>query len=123
MTDILSQIVANKQQEIAAAKTAVPERELRAMLADAPPPRDFAAALQRPGHVALIAEFKRASPSVGSIRENADPVDIATTYERHGAAAISVLTDEAFFQGTLADLIHVRAAVQLPVLRKDFVLD
>ena len=123
MTDILSEIVDHKRQEIAAAKAAIPEAELRAKLATAPPPRDFFGALAARGPVALIAEVKRASPSVGLIRDDFDPVAIARTYEEHGASCISVLTDAKFFQGNLEDLRRVREAVGIPVLRKDFVLD
>ena len=88
-----------------------------------PTTRDFAAALARPGEVAIIAEVKKASPSAGVIRADFDPVAIARTYEQHGAAAISVLTDFAFFQGRLDYLSAVRSAVACPVLRKDFILD
>lgn len=123
MPTILDKIVAAKRLEIAAAKQARPERELRAALADAPPPRDFFAPLAAPGPIKLIAEVKKASPSNGIIRADFEPVDIARTYEAHGAACLSVLTDEPFFQGSLDYLRRVRAAVQIPVLRKDFILD
>lgn len=123
MSDILAEIVASKRQEIAAAKIAVPEVELRARLATAPPPRDFFGALAAAGPVALIAEVKKASPSVGLIRADFNPVSIAQAYERHGATCISVLTDAKFFQGSLDDLRRVRTAVNIPVLRKDFVID
>jgi indole-3-glycerol phosphate synthase len=79
--------------------------------------------LDRPGQVRILAEIKRASPSAGVLRAEFDPVAIARIYEKHGAAAISVLTDETFFQGSLEHLRAVRAAVSLPVLRKDFLLD
>ena len=85
-------------------------------------PRDFKAALQR-STVALIAEVKKASPSKGLLVKDFNPVRIARTYEENGAAAISVLTDAKFFQGSLDDLRAVRAAVRLPVLRKDFIID
>lgn len=86
--------------------------------------RNFWSALQRPdGKLAVIAEIKKASPSAGLIAESFDPVAIAQDYERAGAAAISVLTDKQFFQGTLDHLVDVRRAVALPILRKDFILD
>ena len=123
MPTILDEIVARKWQEVAAAKAATSDAELERLVADRPPCRGFAAALRRPGEVAVIAEVKKASPSAGVIRPDFDPVAVARTYERHGAACLSVLTDADFFQGSRADLRAVRAAVSLPVLRKDFVLD
>jgi len=123
MPTILDQIVATKRVEIARAKAAVPEAELRAALADAPPVRNFFNPLAAPGPIKLIAEVKKASPSAGVIRAYFDPVEIAKTYEAHGATCISVLTDERHFQGRLEYLAQIRAAVALPVLRKDFILD
>lgn len=123
MPTILDKIVATKWTEIAAARAALPESELRAQLADAPPVRNFFAALEGPGDIRLIAEIKKASPSVGLIRADFDPVSIARIYQQHGAACLSVLTDESYFQGSLQYLRAVRAAVDLPLLRKDFILD
>jgi indole-3-glycerol phosphate synthase len=123
MPTILDKIVAVKRAEIERAKAAEPADELRAKLADAPPVRDFFAALAAPGPIKLIAEVKKASPSAGVIRPDFDPVQIAKIYASHGAAGISVLTDEQFFQGSLEYLRAIRAAVDLPVLRKDFILD
>jgi indole-3-glycerol phosphate synthase len=120
---ILDKIVATKHGEIAAAKAARPERELRARLTDAPPVRDFFAALAADGPIKLIAEVKKASPSVGLIRADFDPVAIAQIYARHGATCISVLTDEPHFQGHLEYLTAIRHAVATPLLRKDFILD
>jgi indole-3-glycerol phosphate synthase len=123
VSDVLDRIVAHKRGEIAAARSATPERELRRRLADAPPPRAFEGALRAAHPMGLIAEVKKASPSAGIIRADFDPVTIARCYADHGAACISVLTDEHFFQGRLEYLTQVRAAVSIPVLRKDFLLD
>ena len=123
MSTILDEIVAAKQEAIDGAKSRTPELVLREQLADAPPARDFLTALTRPGPIRLIAEVKKASPSKGVIRANFQPVEIAEIYRRHGAACISVLTDEPYFQGSLDDLRRVRDAVELPVLRKDFIVD
>jgi indole-3-glycerol phosphate synthase len=120
---ILDRIVARKREVIAASGARLPEGELERRLPDAPPVRDFRAALEKPGGVQVLAEVKKASPSAGVLRADFDPVEIAFTYEAHGAAAISVLTDEPFFQGCLAYLSAVRKAVAPPVLRKDFILD
>jgi len=122
-TTILDRIVATKREEVARARAAVPEAQLRERLAAAPPVRGFLAALARPGPIHLIAEVKKASPSKGVIRADFDPVAVARTYQEHGAACLSVLTDEQYFQGSLDDLRRIRAAVDLPVLRKDFVID
>jgi indole-3-glycerol phosphate synthase len=123
MSTILEEIVASKRREIAAAKSARPEGALRELATAAPAPRDFFGVLAAPGPVRLIAEVKKASPSAGVLRRDFEPVAIARTYEQHGASCISVLTDEPYFQGHLADLQSVREAVRLPVLRKDFILD
>ena len=120
--NLLEQIVERKRGEVATTKQRTPLAEIEAKLADAPQPRGFADALAR-GGVRLIAEVKKASPSVGLIREDFDPVAIATSYEQHGAACVSVLTDEVGFMGSLEHLKAVRSAIHLPVLRKDFILD
>ena len=123
MPTILDQIVATKRQEIARAKQQVTEAELRAALADAPPLRSFFDALADGPPIRLIAEVKKASPSKGVIRADFDPVAIAQIYEQAGASCISVLTDEPYFQGSLDYLRQIRQAVQIPLLRKDFILD
>jgi indole-3-glycerol phosphate synthase len=120
---ILEKIVATKHQEVSAARAKIPESELRAKIADALPVRDFFAPLAQSGSIKLIAEVKKASPSAGIIRDDFDPVAIATIYETHGASCLSVLTDAAYFQGSLEYLRAVRAAVKIPVLRKDFIVE
>ncbi|MEX0677444.1 MAG: indole-3-glycerol phosphate synthase TrpC [Pirellulales bacterium] len=123
MTSVLDKIVAAKREEIAASKRAHPEAALRAAAAAAPPARNFFQPLAAGGPIRLIAEVKKASPSAGVIRRDFQPVEIARTYERHGATCLSVLTDAPYFQGSLDDLRLVREAVGLPILRKDFILD
>jgi len=123
MGTILDEIVATKRGEIARAKAAVAESTLRERAAAASATRNFFEPLARSGPIRLIAEVKKASPSKGIIRADFQPVEIALTYEQHGASCLSVLTDEQYFQGSLDYLRQVRAAVGLPVLRKDFILD
>ena len=126
MSDILKKIVAVKRDEVAAARL---RRELPSLRRDAESlggQRDFVAALRgkiTDGRAAVIAEVKKASPSKGVLREDFRPAEIAASYARHGAAALSVLTDERFFQGSVAALESARAACALPVLRKDFMID
>jgi indole-3-glycerol phosphate synthase len=120
---VLDRILSAKRLEVEQRRAQTPARDLEARLADAPPVRDFQAALERAPGIALIAEVKKASPSAGVLRADFDPVAIARTYADHGAAALSVLTDEPFFQGSLAYLSAIRAAVAPPLLRKDFILD
>jgi len=126
VADILQRILAVKAQEVEAARREVPAEEMRARALAAPPPRDFLGALQRRVRAkqpAVIAEIKKASPSKGLLREHFDPAAIARSYERHGAACLSVLTDRQFFQGAPEYLQAARAACALPVLRKDFIID
>jgi indole-3-glycerol phosphate synthase len=126
VNDILQRIVAVKRDEVAAAMA---RRDLAAMRADALRRRDvrgFVAALRErvdAGRSAVIAEIKKASPSKGVLREHFVPAEIAASYARHGAACLSVLTDERFFQGGEVYLTEARAACGLPVLRKDFIVD
>ena len=123
MPTVLDRIVANKREEIAYAKS---RRDLQSLVDAAvhgPEIRDFLHALRGHEYVRLIAEVKRASPSKGMIRPQFEPTDIALAYEAGGAAAISVLTDEPFFQGRLDYLTAIRNKVAIPVLRKDFILD
>ncbi len=123
MPTILDEIVATKRLEVEEAKRRMPMAELEAQAAEAPPVRDFRSALEGPGPIRLIAEVKKASPSAGVIREDFDPVQIARIYQGHGADCLSVLTDSPYFQGHLSYLARVRAAVAIPILRKDFVID
>lgn len=120
---ILDKIVSTKWDEIAQAKQRIPIELLKERAANAPSVRDFLEAVHWPGEIRLIAEVKKASPSAGLIRADFQPVPIAASYEESGAAAISVLTDESYFQGKLEYLSEIRQAVNLPVLRKDFILD
>jgi len=124
---ILDSIVAHKRKELAEWKAAVPQGRIEEAAIQQAPPLDFAAALRQPG-VSLIAEIKRASPSRGLLHPELDPGQLAVTYGEGGASAISVLTDERFFQGSLSDLAAVKSALrqagrEAPVLRKDFILD
>ena len=129
MSDILQRIVAVKHEEVAVARTRRSLQSLREEALDRQADGDrrgFASALRRrvgAGGAAVIAEIKKASPSKGVLREDFVPAEIAATYARHGAACLSVLTDERFFQGATAYLQQARAACDLPALRKDFIVD
>ncbi|HUT23017.1 MAG TPA: indole-3-glycerol phosphate synthase TrpC [Sumerlaeia bacterium] len=121
---ILRKIIAAKHEEIQALRAETPLDDMRQRAQDAPPPRDFRSAVAGPpGEIRLIAEVKKASPSKGLIREDFDAVAIARSYAAGGAAAISVLTDARFFQGSLEIFLAVRGAVDLPMLRKEFMID
>jgi len=120
---ILDEIVARKRREVTVIREVVPLAVLEAELAAAPAVRDFFAAVASGPPIRLIAEFKRRSPSAGEIRPGATVAEVVKAYEAAGAAALSVLTDHAGFGGSLADLEGGRAAVSLPVLRKEFVID
>lgn len=133
MSDILQKILATKRREVAEAKASKPQVELVARARDMPPTRDFVGAIRAKravGKLAVIAEIKKASPSAGVFRSALtgadsafDPARFARSYQLHGAACLSVLTDREYFQGSCEDLIAARAACQLPVLRKDFIVD
>lgn len=122
MANILKKIVEAKRLEIETAIRRRPLRDLMRASKDAPPTRDFLAPLKSAPPIRLIAEVKKASPSKGVIREDFDPVVIAKAYAEGGASCLSVLTDEKFFQGHLDFLSSVKASVDLPVLRKDFII-
>lgn len=126
MSDILKKIIAVKHEEIAALKRRTSVGELRSRAADQSPVRGFARALTQKaesGAASVIAEIKKASPSKGLIRADFNPAWIAEEYQEGGAACLSVLTDEQFFQGHNDYLVQARAAVELPVIRKDFLVD
>jgi indole-3-glycerol phosphate synthase len=126
MSDILNKILAVKFQEVAAAKLIKPLSVMIAEAEQAAPARDFVAAIRTKiasGKPAVISEIKKASPSKGVLRADFRPAEIAASYEKHGAACLSVLTDEQFFQGCPEYLQQARAACKLPVLRKDFMVD
>ncbi|MDP2194142.1 MAG: indole-3-glycerol phosphate synthase TrpC [Alphaproteobacteria bacterium] len=126
MSDILNKILATKHEEISKAKAEKSLKELHEEALAQPEPRDFVGNLAKKvdaGQAAVIAEIKKASPSKGVIREDFKPADIAISYEEAGAACLSVLTDEQYFQGSATYLKQARAACSLPVLRKDFMID
>jgi indole-3-glycerol phosphate synthase len=119
---MLEKIIAEKKEEVARAMRVKPLGELKAEVRDLPPPRDFKEALQD-RECAIIAEVKRQSPSRGILREPFHPIEIASLYEKHGAAAVSVLTDQPFFGGDTTYLSEIRRSVHIPLLRKDFIID
>lgn len=125
MSNVLTEICAVKAEHVAAQKRLRPQSEVEALAAAASPPRGFAKALRTAGttRFALIAEMKRRSPSGGEIRPGFDPAAIARDYETAGAACLSVLTDTPYFGGLDSDLAAARAAVPMPSLRKDFMVD
>src|SRR5512135_743863 len=126
MSDILKKILNVKTQEVAAAKPVKPLPQLRAEAEQVREVRDFTGAIRdkiAAGKPAVIAEIKRASPSKGVLRADFRPAELAASYARHGAACLSVLTDEQFFQGSAEYLKQARAACDIPVLRKDFMVD
>lgn len=118
---VLDEILAGVREDVAAREQQVPLEQIRRRAAEAPPPLDAYAVLRRPG-VGVIAEVKRSSPSSGRLAEIADPAELAGEYAAGGARCVSVLTEGRWFGGSLQDLAAVRAAVQIPLLRKDFVI-
>ena len=121
---ILDEIVRHKREELARRRRETPRSGLQRRCAELPPPRDFARALTpEPGGIRLLAEVKKASPSRGVLAEHFDPLALAEVYAGSGAAALSVLTDEKYFQGSLEFLTAIRGRVEVPILRKDFTLD
>ena len=120
---ILSRIIEDKRRVVEEAKRLVPQEELARLIESVPAKSSFRKMISRPHHVNLIAEIKKASPSRGIIRGDFNPAKIAMTYQANGASAISVLTDERFFEGRLEHMKTVKEHVSLPVLRKDFIID
>lgn len=120
---LLGRIVASTREQVVLRRRALPLERLQSLVATPGPRRSFAAALARPTRFNVVAEFKRRSPSRGAIREDLPAGQVARAYERAGAAALSVLTESAFFGGSLEDLREARSATGLPALRKDFILD
>ena len=125
-SNILDRILATKREEIKLTSSYRSLEDLEREVTSAPPVRNFEAAIRSKfagGFSAVIAEIKKASPSKGVIREEFDPITIAQSYEKHGAACLSVLTDRDYFMGAAEYLVAARSATQLPVLRKDFIVD
>jgi indole-3-glycerol phosphate synthase len=122
-TDSLKEIAAKKRERILLAKQNLPEEQLKQQLAGLAPTRPFIEAINKPKAITLIAEIKKQSPSAGMLLENFDHLAIARAYQQAGAQAISVLTDEDFFGGSLSFLNEIKAQVALPLLRKDFILE
>jgi indole-3-glycerol phosphate synthase len=122
-TDTLKEIIQKKQERLALAKQQIPEEELKARIQNLIPPRPFIEAINKPRVISLIAEIKKASPSRGVIRANFDLKQIARDYQEAGVQAISVLTEEDFFQGSPAYINAVKNIVTAPILRKDFILE
>lgn len=120
---ILDEIIENKKVEIESSKNVFPLEQVKAELVNALPSRNFFQAIKPNGQLKIISEVKHASPSKGIFRDDFDPVEIAKSYSRGGAAAISVLTDDKYFKGSLSYLKNIRRNVDTPLLRKDFIVD
>jgi len=121
--DILKEIINKKKERLVLSKQVLPEEELKAKVAGLAPLRPFIEVINKPRVISLIAEIKRASPSRGVIRENFNHIEIAKIYQEVGVQALSVLTEEDYFQGNINYINEVKAAVALPVLRKDFIFE
>jgi indole-3-glycerol phosphate synthase len=121
--DILGEIISYKKKELAKRKEKIPLAKLKERINKLPPARDFKTAISLPGKMNLICEIKKASPSSGIICRDFHPRNIARSYEKNGAGAISVLTEEKYFQGDILHLFSVKESVKIPILRKDFIID
>jgi len=121
--DILKEIVQKKKGRIILAKQNISEEELKTQVKDLPATRPFIEAINKPRQISLIAEIKKASPSSGIIRQDFNPQEIAKAYQDCGVQALSILTEEDFFQGNISFIYDVKSIVDLPVLRKDFILE
>jgi len=121
--DILAEIISYKKKRIVQKKEKIPLAKLKDRIAKLPFTRNFKRAISSPGKINLICEIKRASPSSGLICKDFQPKEIAQTYERNGAAAISILTEEKYFQGDILHLFSAKQSVKIPLLRKDFIID
>lgn len=121
--DILGKIISHKKKSVAEKKEKIPLAKLKQSIDSLPAARDFKGAISNPGKISLICEIKRASPSSGLICKEFHPKKIAWTYEKNGARAISVLTEDKYFQGDILHLFSVKQSVNIPVLRKDFIID
>ena len=121
--DILKEIVQKKKERILLAKQNISEEELKTQVKDLPQTRPFIEAINKPRQISLIAEIKKASPSSGIIRQDFNPQEIAKVYQACGVSALSILTEEDFFQGNISFIYEVKSIVNLPVLRKDFILE
>jgi indole-3-glycerol phosphate synthase len=122
-TDILKEIIAKKREKIILAKQDLPEEDLKNKVQGLLPARPFMEAINKPRQISLIAEIKKASPSQGIIRQDFNPLEIAGVYQDSGAQAISILTEEDYFLGNISCINEVRAMVNLPILRKDFIFE
>jgi len=122
-SDILKEIIAKKKERLALAKQQISEEELKSRLGSLPPARKFIEAISKPRQISLIAEIKKSSPSSGIIRQDFNHIEIAKAYQECGVQAISVLTEEDFFSGSILYLKEVKNLTEVPVLRKDFILE
>lgn len=122
-TDVLKEVIQKKKEKILLSKQQFPEKDLKARVADLAPARPFIQAITKRGQISLIAEIKKASPSCGTIRENFNLAEIVNAYKEAGVQAISVLSEEDYFQGNISYINEAKALIDVPILRKDFILE